>query len=709
MTRGSIQMIVLWIAVLAVDVIAAAGVSRLRFDDGLVRTFESDSRDYADYQAFLRAFPGNGGDIYLLAETDDFARPDALAAVEALVLDLQLTDGVAAVVSAFALPGAPLLPVATLDQADLAMHLEAQRRDRPALSGLLSTDRTAMLLLVQLGGNATGAVLDTIAGLGPALPAGVTLHQTGYPLVSDAVIDRLFGDFILLNVLGALAGTVVSALVLRSIALAGLTAAVSITALLWALGLMGFAGVAVNVVTVALPVLILMLSFSDALHLCFETRRQAAEGADRPAFRAIWRIGPACLIASVTTAIAFATLALSPSALVAELGRMGVGAALLAGVSVLVVHPLVYGTLWQTGAFGWLFARARGVPPRWTHLSLLPNTARRHPGVVTLATGAGLAAAAALYVTIVPNFSLYESVDRDDPLLQTIDRIEATFGPTALMHFIATPATGASASDVHTAMSDAVEPWTVFSAATLGADMAVADLPPALRDRLGDPNAEAVLLSVPFQYRDARTTRALAAELEAAAATVPNATLSAPQGLEVMTSSVSATVLSDMNRTLLTAVLISGLLIAIWLRDPLAGVVALVPNVLPIALVGAWLAWSGHGLEFTSGIALTVAFGLAIDDTVHVLNRLRLNHGGRIWADPDGSIASVRQVAPALVITSLVLTCGLAGTQFADLSSVGYFGLLAIAVFFLAVIADLLVLPALLVLIARARRTRVPA
>ena len=133
---------------------------------------------------------------------------------------------------------------------------------------------------------------------------------------------------------------------------------------------------------------------------------------------------------------------------------------------------------------------------------------------------------------------------------------------------------------------------------------------------------------------------------------------------------------------------------------------ALLPNLLPIAVVGAALTLTGRGLEFSSGIALTIAFGLAIDDTAHALNRLRLGCGPALPGNPATIRRAMHEVAPALAITSAVLSFGLIGTQFAQLPSVAWFGALSIAVFVLALLADLIVLPACLVAIAGKRGGR---
>lgn len=713
-------LVVAWIMVVLIDLLALVGLARLGYDDGLVRTFQSDSPHFARFQDFSQTFGGHDADYFLLLESESFADPQALLALHDFILELQLIEGVTSVISPFSLPlpdgsgtASRLNPDPTVSSDGLSLYLESAFKRQPALERFLSRDLKSALIIMQgttEDQSELGAVINALAAETLA-SQGVSLTQTGFPVIRSGIVERLFNDFILLNTVGAVAGIIVAALALQSLLLAIFTAMASGTALLWVLGVMGFAGIQINVITIALPVLILVLSFSDALHLSLETRRLNREGNDDAISRAVWHVGPACILASVTTAIAFGVLALSSSALVAELGRTGAMASLLSGVAVLVVHPLLYSTLRRTKPLAQVNSGTPEPSGRFANWVFLPDLAHRRPKSFSFGALALLAIAVPLYLTAQPSFSLYENTAVDDPARVASVQIDDTFGPTGALHFSVALDPGQPLVDLKTAQATLARlapDHNVYSLAEFG-DY-IQDIPSVLRARWMTSDNSTGLISLTFRYEDAESTRALITKLQSAlAADSDSGSLTGSQatGLEAMTSQVSMEMLRDLNRCFLAAVLISGLLVAIWLRDPLAGLVALIPNVLPIACVGAWLAISGRGLEFTSGIALTIAFGLAVDDTLHVLNRLRLNLRGSIWAGRDAIRAAMHQVTPALVITSAVISFGLFGTLFASLPSVAYFGALSIAVFMLALVADLLVLPACLMVLSSIRKRRV--
>lgn len=136
------------------------------------------------------------------------------------------------------------------------------------------------------------------------------------------------------------------------------------------------------------------------------------------------------------------------------------------------------------------------------------------------------------------------------------------------------------------------------------------------------------------------------------------------------------------------------MLIALWYRDIRYGLAAIVPNTLPILIICAVLMLGIGHLQFTSAIAMSIAFGIATDDTVHVLNRL--NVVCQQGEDKPSLSGIIHDVGPALITTAVVLSVGLSAVLFSQLPTMRFFGLLCIAVFVLALIADLFLLPVIM-------------
>ena len=704
-----------WGLVVLLNLALAWGAREVAFDDGLAQVFQSTSPQYSDYKAYLENFDANEGDLLMVFTGRDFASPEAWRAVHEFVLEVQFEPEVAGLVSPFSFD----LP--TPESGDVAAAMDRLWQENPAFRRVVSRDRQVLAVMLMTGdaGPAAGTLPlshrlqaladETVAG------TGITARLTGYPVLRDKVVEAIFGDFVLNAALGIAIGTLVSVVALRSFALALMATVTSATALLWMLGLFGFAGLRINVLTISLPVLILVLSFSSAIHLTLEVRRRAEEGDRRAVSNAVRRIGPACLLTTITTAVAFASLMTSPSTLIADMGLAGVVATLASLLAVFIMHPLLLLSAARWPGLVRVFAGNRGRAMSGWSLGWMQKWGARYSGAVSLGAVLLLLAGVVAYLRVEPVYSLYDNVATDSDAYQALQVAERALAPIGAVVFptsfsLEAP-DGMERLGAATAVLQEHAPGVeVVSLASFQGSDAAQPLPAPFRARLlaHDGKTPLIMLLVPNQ--GAVAVRAFLERLVAGLDADPDwpaDQVGAPTGLLAASAFLSRDMLLDLNRCFLVAVIVSGLVIGVWLRNPVLGLIALIPNVLPVALVGAWLALSGAGLEFSSGIALTIAFGLAIDDTIHVLNRMRLDARPGQAVAPALVMSALKKVAPALVITSGVLSFGLIGTQFGQLSMISYFGRLLIAAFVLALVADLLVFPALLITAARLLPARV--
>ena len=123
---------------------------------------------------------------------------------------------------------------------------------------------------------------------------------------------------------------------------------------------------------------------------------------------------------------------------------------------------------------------------------------------------------------------------------------------------------------------------------------------------------------------------------------------------------------------------------------------AFVPNLLPILGTELYLWITGAGLQLTTVIALTIAFGIAVDDTIHFLaNYRRARNSG--YGHVDAVERTLEHVGPALIATTLILCAGTFIVIFSALPQVALFGTLTVLTLLLALAGDLVILPAILI------------
>jgi predicted RND superfamily exporter protein len=162
-------------------------------------------------------------------------------------------------------------------------------------------------------------------------------------------------------------------------------------------------------------------------------------------------------------------------------------------------------------------------------------------------------------------------------------------------------------------------------------------------------------------------------------------------GLAAIAARNSADMIGKLNRALTVEIVFVAAFIGLAFRSFAVMLVSILPGIFPVVMAGAVLWAMGEGLQFASVVALTVSFGLGLSATIHFLNRLRLE--GRPGADPAIAVEQATiLVGPALILTSVVLACGLAVMVFSDLPSLRLFGWLSAFAMLAALTADLLIL-----------------
>lgn len=125
--------------------------------------------------------------------------------------------------------------------------------------------------------------------------------------------------------------------------------------------------------------------------------------------------------------------------------------------------------------------------------------------------------------------------------------------------------------------------------------------------------------------------------------------------------------------------------------------IALIPNILPILMIAGIMGFLGIDLKISTSIIFAIAFGIAVDDTIHFMSALRweLNSGKpRLEALRLTLLGSGK----AIIMTTLILSGGFLVFTFSHFLGTFYIGLLISLTLLGALFADLLLLPSLFLL-----------
>lgn len=150
-------------------------------------------------------------------------------------------------------------------------------------------------------------------------------------------------------------------------------------------------------------------------------------------------------------------------------------------------------------------------------------------------------------------------------------------------------------------------------------------------------------------------------------------------------------------KSLAIAAVVISLLMMVTLGSLQAGVMSIVPNLIPATLAFGLMGLLGISLDTDTLMIAPLIIGIAVDDTIHFISHYRMslaqNHNMKI-----ALVETIKEVGQAVTFTTLILGCGFFMLTFSDylgLAKIGGFGSLAI---FVALLCDLLFFPALIMI-----------
>jgi len=153
--------------------------------------------------------------------------------------------------------------------------------------------------------------------------------------------------------------------------------------------------------------------------------------------------------------------------------------------------------------------------------------------------------------------------------------------------------------------------------------------------------------------------------------------------------------LNDLARSLAAAAIIILIMITIAYRSVRIGLIAMIPNLFPLLACAAVLAAFELPLSLEIVCAFTICLGIAADDAIHFLSRYQAERRNGLNIDQALEYSFMR-VGQVLIATTVVMLCGLGSVLFSSLPMYRAFTAVACATLSTALIADLIILPALL-------------
>ena len=538
-------------------------------------------------------------------------------------------------------------------------------------------------------------------------------------------------------------GLLLAFLFLRSLRLGVLVLGTSWYATALAVSLIPLTGATMNMVLVVMPTLLMVLALSSAIHVANYWKHAALENPSTAVSRALGMARQPCVMAAVTTAIGLASLCFSSLLPVRDFGAYSAaGCLVMLGVVLYGLPSLLQ--VWQgrrpspqdLDNRGWkqfgiiLYRRWKPVVAvcllvcvasayglKWFRtetkvVRYFPSSSRIVSDYVYLEqTLSGITP-----VDIVIRFDTgmqerTKFLERMEIVRQAVEEVRkhpdvsgalslAAFQPETLR-----PESGAKRADVlkyfrksqgvEKAIKDENSKQTasLFRVAKTATDL---DAPGDRRlcapgDELWRISAQASVMS---DINYGSLTQELNARVQAVTRYYPGASHVVTGTVPLFLRTQEAVLESLIVSFGMAFAVIS--LVMMWvLKDVLAGLLSMLPNLLPVAMVFGLLAWNGIRIDIGTMITASVALGIAVDGTLHLLTWFRdgLERGQSRFR---AMIEAMAHCAPAMWQTSAAVGFGLLMLYPAELLLLSRFGWLMASLIGAALVADLVLLPALL-------------
>ncbi|MBO77904.1 MAG: hypothetical protein CME17_10765 [Gemmatimonadetes bacterium] len=575
-------------------------------------------------------------------------------------------------------------------------------------------------------------ILDLSETSGRIVLSGLPVLRTTIPLALEADMTRLLG-------IGIIISFIILWLYFKRFSIALLCFAGVVPAIVLTLGLMGYAGQSISLLTSVVPIVILVVALSDATHLVVGTREAWRNGRtiSEAVVHTFTNLSRSCFFTSLTTALGFAGLIATRNHLIGEFGVLSALAVIVAYLVTLTLLPALLAFTKDLGPHQeWGERLWQGILTRVESLLQLPVVWPSAAFGLLLAVGliAGSQLRVEAYIiddlkerdTILEELrwiedegfglfqiNIYLDQENDEghspEMLQWIEEFQAfveedlaVLGSVGLPQIVNELGTAYGTQPVGSDPTSEIGSAEVRTRREIAELLFLAELEDddALRDvYLRDAGVGQMIVLVKDQ--GSQVLSPLTARVEDRLQSHPP-----PTGRATATGTVKLT-------TVLWEQLISRFLpgiafsiVLVWLalswmfRSVWLGLLAVVPNLVPLVLLLGLMGLGGFDLKPSNILVFAIAFGIVADDTIHFLGALarNLRSSNQIHAV---LAQTIREVGPALVLVTVVVVAGFTALMASRFQALFLIGLLTASAAVLALLADLVGFPALLRIVAR--------
>ena len=724
----------------AITLVLGTFLPKVKMDFSIEQLFSQNDPVINRFLNFREEFDGVDNRIFLLYESDDPFSYKNLELNKKMVYAFENIEGVSKVTSLtnielFTEGGEYLLsPVyENIPKSIDSLNIAKERILSSDLlkNYLISEDGKVAAILIEVSDSfneheSRESIVKQIDEL--QLGTDWTWHQTGLPIIRTRYVQYMIADNItfLIPVLSML--ILLLSLLFRSLVGLVLPLIVVLLTIIWTLGFMTAAGITINIISYIIPTLLMVVGISDSVHFLVKYYKTLhLLGDKREALtQSLQKIGTAIFLTSITTAIGFGALSMVNIEIVKEFGiftAMGVFFAFIITVLFIPSTLMLLGKTPKTK----LEAYSRGY--RVKIVKKLITIVRGHPKKIIF-TG--------ITITIIgffgalqinPHSKLLDDLRPGNTLLEDMRLAEDRMGSVLPVEIIITVDENENFQDIQDvaviSFTDELASY-ISKIPEIGKVVSVSDYLKAINQAMNDGdksfyqvplsreiisqymllydsefnsliNSDLTKLRIASQIKDIDSRRSAEIEKELntyIASVIPEGITAEVTGTAFLALRTNNYLVKNLLGSFLVALIIITFLMIVLFRSVKMAFISILPNIIPMMVMAAVLGFLQIPLRPATAMTFAVAFGIAVDDTLHYLIRYRMELSKQHYRQANDS--TMLGTGIAMMSTTAILSAGFLVLILSQFTPTIEFGMLSVITIVTALIGDLTFLPALL-------------
>lgn len=562
----------------------------------------------------------------------------------------------------------------------------------------------------------------------------IQMHYSGMPYIRVINAENIKGEMYMFIALSLLITTIILYLFFRSFRIVGFCVGIIGLSVIWAIGFMALLSIKITLLTAMLPPLLIVIGIPNCVYMVNKYHAEYVRHGNKikALQRMVQKVGNASLLSNLTTAAGFATFIITSSQILVEFGWIAFISITCVFLICLILIPTVFSYLPvpDTKQTKHLYN------PFINHLIdkliyLVIN--RRH----TIYYIAGILVIAGIFgITLMKTTGyMVDDLKDTDPIRQDLAFFESNFDglmPLEITIDFLKPNQVFKLSNLekldqlNTELSndpDLSKALSVVEAAKfanqayyngkasyykLPNNMTKNFIMKYVMESTGGMNDMAKSfvdstmreIRLSFRVKDIGTQKMEAKE-DTLYKTITQIFPEDKHQISVTGSSIiffkgNQYLLRNLFSSLALAIILIAGFMAWMFKSKRMVLIALIPNVIPQIITAAIMGYVGIPIKASTILVFSVAFGISVDNTIHYLAKYRQELQATNWSIRSSVVLALQETGQSMIYTSIILFFGFGIFCLSSFGGTFALGLLTSITLFGAMLANLLLLPSLL-------------